>query len=76
MNPLSSPGAAPNPIRTEAYGRLCSWIYSRTAASLCPTADTQYPRAQKCCPTKFLRLPPFRRHFGMNTTWYLHSYLV
>jgi hypothetical protein len=26
-----------------------------------PTADTQYPRAQKCYPTKFLRRPAYTR---------------
>src|SRR5579863_658429 len=117
-------------------------MYSRTASPFLPTVDTKYPRAQKCCPTKFrfrspytrarwialfplmypitcdtaylggiaiimctwsgsrcpssLRLSfcsasrrnispqyrrnsaysTFRRHLGMNTTWYLHSHLV
>ena len=28
-------------------------MYSRIVASSRPTVDTKYPRAQKCCPTKF-----------------------
>ena len=31
-------------------------MYRRTAASFLPTVETQFPRAPKCCPTKF-RLP-------------------
>jgi len=32
-----------------------SWLrmYCRITASSQPTVDTKYPRAQKCCPTKF-----------------------
>jgi len=36
----------------------CRRMYSRIAFSSRPTVDTKYPRAQKCCPVKFLRLPP------------------
>ena len=36
-------------------------MYSRTIASSRPTVDTQNPRAQKCCPTKFRFLSPYTR---------------
>ena len=36
-------------------------MYSRMVASSRPTVDTQYPRAQKFCPTKFRFLSPYTR---------------
>jgi hypothetical protein len=39
-------------------------MYRRTAASFLPTVDTQYPRAQKCWPTKFRR-----RHAYTRAMW-------
>ena len=37
--------------------RSWSWMYARIACSSRPTVDTKYPRAQKCCPTKFRGRP-------------------
>ena len=37
--------------------RPWSWMYARIACSSRPTVDTKYPRAQKCCPTKFRGRP-------------------
>ena len=53
-----------------------------------PTVETEYPRAQKCCPIGRNRQhhvnvvgqhmlfldPALRGNFGMKTTWYLHSH--
>ena len=36
----------------------CRRMYSRIAVSSRPTVEAKYPRAQKCCPVKFLRRPP------------------
>src|SRR5215472_6967564 len=36
-------------------------MYSRITVSSRPTVDTKYPRAQKCCPTKFLFVSPYTR---------------
>src|SRR5215472_6000226 len=36
-------------------------MYSRITVSSRPTVDTKYPRAQKCCPTKFLFRSPYTR---------------
>src|SRR5271157_1060850 len=36
-------------------------MYSRITVSSLPTVDTKYPRAQKCCPTKFRFFSPYTR---------------
>jgi len=36
-------------------------MYARICASSRPIADTKYPRAQKCCPTKLRFLSPYTR---------------
>src|SRR5215469_16474052 len=36
-------------------------MYSRITVSFRPTVDTMYPRAQKCCPTKFCLRSPYTR---------------
>src|SRR6266436_1523594 len=36
-------------------------MYSRITTSSRPTVETKYPRAQKCCPTKFRFFSPYTR---------------
>ena len=38
-----------------------SRMYARITSSSRPTVDTKYPRAQKCCPTKFRLRSPYTR---------------